>query len=300
MTDVPPDLRATLDRLSGLIDTHIDWYGRWVRSLFFPATSPKAPPPDGFVEWAQAPDRHPIADQPAVERVAALHADVHARALALSLHAGSGRPPREGDFTEATTRFDEMIAQMRRLERALSLGLYGIDPQTGLRARFGLREDLVTLLGALERGGQTFSIVIGDVDRMRKLNGRHGQAGGDRILRAAAVALGRHLGPDDEGYRAGDDAVLVCLRGVRLPDAARRAERMRQEVVATPVALPSGHVGRMTMSFGVIEAVKGLTVDDLLLGAETAMREAKSTGRNRVVRARLAEPDEVEANVPNG
>jgi PleD family two-component response regulator len=54
------------------------------------------------------------------------------------------------------------------------------------------------------------------------------------------------------------------------------------------------------MSFGVIEAVKGLTVDDLLLGAETAMREAKSTGRNRVVRARLADPDDAEANVPNG
>ncbi len=300
MTDVPPDLRATLDRLSGLIDTHLDWYGRWMRSLFFPATSPKAPPPDGFVEWAQAPDRHPIADQPAVERVAALHADVHARALALSLHAGSGRPPREADFTEATTRFDEMIAQMRRLERALSLGLYGIDPQTGLRSRFGLREDLVTLLAGFERGGPCFSIVIGDVDRMRKLNGRHGQAGGDRILRAAAVAIGKHLGPDDDGYRAGDDAVLLCLRGARLADAARRAERMRQEVVATPVALPSGHVGRMTMSFGVIEAVRGLSVDDLLLGAETAMREAKSTGRNRVVRVRLAEPETTQTALPTG
>jgi diguanylate cyclase (GGDEF)-like protein len=300
MTDVPPDLRATLERLSGLIDTHLDWHGRWIRSLFFPATSPKAPLPDGFVEWAQAPDRHPIADQPAVERVAALHADVHARALALSLHAGSGRPPREAEFAEATIRFNEMIAQMRRLERALSLGLYGIDPQTGLRSRFGLRDDMVARLAGFERGDPAFSIVIGDVDRMRKLNGRHGQAGGDRILRAAALALGRHFGPDDEGYRAGDDAILVFLSGARLADAARRAERMRNEVVATPVALPSGHVARMTMSFGVIEAVKGLSVDDLLLGAETAMREAKSTGRNRVVRARLADAGDTEAVGPTG
>jgi diguanylate cyclase len=283
-----PDPGRALDRLSRAIDGHMTWFARWSEALFFPGEAPKIDPPPGLHEWAAMAGRHPVVTQPAVERLIGLHDDLHARAMALCLRSAVGQRPSAEEFGRAAALFADVMGQMRRLERGLALARYGVDPLTGLRARHGMRDDLEQV-AAGARGGDPAAVVVADVDRLRGINAGYGPEAGDRVIVAAFQALVRHLGPRDEAYRCGDDAALAVLRGCDAAAAAQRAERMRREVQATPVPLEDGRVVRMSMSFGLIQATADLAADDLLLGAETAMRQAKSAGRNRVVRARAVE-----------
>jgi len=294
-----PDPGRALDRLSRAIDGHMAWFARWSEALFFPGEAPKIDPPPGLHEWAAMAGRHPVVTQPAVERLIALHDDLHARAMALCLRAAVGQRPTAEEYGRAAALFADVTGQMRRLERALALARYGVDPLTGLRVRHGMREDLQQAAAAA-LSGEPAAVVVADVDKLRGVNAGHGPDAGDRVIVAAFQALVRHLGPRDEAYRCGDDAALAVLRGCDGPAAAQRAERMRREVQATPVALADGRVVRMTMSFGLIEATGDLTADDLLLGAETAMRQAKAAGRNRVVRARAVARDAAGVDAEGG
>ncbi|HZH25794.1 MAG TPA: diguanylate cyclase [Azospirillaceae bacterium] len=291
MTD-PTSLRESLDRLSAAIDGHYAWFARWSRAVLFPATAHKADPPSGLLEWARGPDRHPLTAQPAVDSVVALHDDLHARALALVLRAATGRPPSEAEYAEVAERSAELIAQLRRLERALALGAYGVDALTGLRADGGLRDDLHAAARGFRMSGTSFCLAMAAVDRRDKIDERGGTGMFDRILSTVARVTERVLDGSGGAYRMDGGNLAVLLRGTRMDEAARMLERIRREVVATPIVLPNGNVLRVTMAFGLIAASPDLTPDEMTEGAETALAQAQTAGGNRVVKVRLAEGEE--------
>ena len=68
------------------------------------------------------------------------------------------------------------------------------------------------------------------------------------------------------------------------------AERARRELESANILTPSGQAVPVTASLGVAELRKGESIDTLIDRADRAMYEAKSGGRNRVMRA--VEPGE--------
>jgi diguanylate cyclase (GGDEF)-like protein len=90
------------------------------------------------------------------------------------------------------------------------------DPLTGCPTRRALR-------AWFERweGGEPVSVVLIDVDELKRINDRHGHAAGDEALRLVAGVLKQSIRPGDLVVRWGGDEFVAVLRGAG-HDAAKR------------------------------------------------------------------------------
>jgi diguanylate cyclase (GGDEF)-like protein len=126
-------------------------------------------------------------------------------------------------------------------------------------------------LAVAMRGESRLCVAMVDLDHFKRYNDDHGHAAGDRLLRACALAWKGHLRPADTLARVGGEEFAVLLPNCGIADAAGVLERLRE-------ATPSG----ATASVGVAERQPGETASDLLARADTALYEAKDTGRDRL------------------
>ncbi len=90
------------------------------------------------------------------------------------------------------------------------------DPLTGCPTRQALR-------AWFERweGGEPVSVVLIDVDELKRINSRHGHGAGDDALRLVAGVLKQSIRPGDLVVRWGGDEFVAVLRGAG-HDAAKR------------------------------------------------------------------------------
>lgn len=101
-----------------------------------------------------------------------------------------------------------------------------VDPLTGLLNRRALDRDLRRERARAARYGRRFSLMVIDVDGLKKVNDTDGHLAGDLYLRSLATALSDVLRSGDEAYRIGGDEFVVLL-----PETAEA----RAEVVAERV-----------------------------------------------------------------
>ncbi len=159
------------------------------------------------------------------------------------------------------------------------------------RARYDQLTNLLNRTEALDRieaansrrTGRKMAVLFCDVDNFKSINDTHGHHAGDEVLRQIAARMKKCLrGDDDLAARLGGDELLVVLWGVHdLDDALAVAEKLRRSV-AEPVTIPGGSV-HATVSIGVTLATPGESVDSMVARADTALYDAKQTGRNQVI-----------------
>jgi diguanylate cyclase (GGDEF)-like protein len=162
-------------------------------------------------------------------------------------------------------------AELRRLART--------DPLTGTLNRLALDEELARLFRA---GPAALAVLMLDVDHFKRINDRHGHAGGDRVLTALAACIGARLRAGDLLGRVGGEEFLVLLPGTGLAAALALAEALRAAVAGLRVVL-DGEPQAITLSLGV--AMRQPHGDDpaaLVRRADRALYAAKREGRNRV------------------
>lgn len=152
------------------------------------------------------------------------------------------------------------------------------DMLTGLANRQQTEHLLLTGLDALARQGRRLSLVMFDIDHFKAVNDRYGHLRGDDVLQSLADLLRQAL-PDGLGAgRWGGEEFLICCPGLGLAEACILAERLRLAVAGLDLA----EVGRLTCSFGVVEAQAGETAESLLARVDNALYAAKGLGRDRV------------------
>ena len=156
------------------------------------------------------------------------------------------------------------------------------DLLTGARNRRGFLADIDDLLPAERRG----AIALLDLDRFRQINDYLGHDEGDRVLRDFAARLSSELRRGDLVARWGGEEFAVLFRGATEEEAARVLERVTRRLIANPLAELDGQA--LTFSAGVCR-FGGDAVEEAIERADEALRGAKQAGRNRVVRAGLAE-----------
>lgn len=131
------------------------------------------------------------------------------------------------------------------------------------------------------RSGDSYALVMLDLDHFKEWNDRHGHQAGDRFLEAVAGALRLALRPGDVVGRYGGEEFVVLLPGAPLEGAARAAERLRGAVACLEAGPRPGDRG--TASLGVAASrAPGEALDAVLKRADAALYRAKSAGRDRV------------------
>jgi two-component system cell cycle response regulator len=132
------------------------------------------------------------------------------------------------------------------------------------------------------RQRSTFSMLLIDVDRTRRINDEHGHDAGDAVLVAVARRIEAALRAEDVAGRWHWEEFIVLLPHTDLDGAWRLADRIRAAVCDEPVDLGDGRDVLVTVSVGCAEGF-GDDVDDHLRRTQAAVDEAKAAGRNRAV-----------------
>jgi diguanylate cyclase (GGDEF)-like protein len=76
--------------------------------------------------------------------------------------------------------------------------------------------------------GESFALLIGDMDELRALNEDHGHVEGNDALHRLATTLGAALRPEDEIARVGGDEFAVLTTARTAEDAARMAATLER------------------------------------------------------------------------
>lgn len=156
-----------------------------------------------------------------------------------------------------------------------------IDPLTGLPNRRALLERLQCEWARIERHGGHLSFIMADVDHFKRVNDTYGHHIGDKLLQEVACAIARQCRETDLPARYGGEEFAVVVPCQSATDAARLAERCREEVAQVGVTV-SGETVTATASFGVAEATDLSSPEALIRRADEALYRAKNGGRNRV------------------
>jgi diguanylate cyclase (GGDEF)-like protein len=130
-----------------------------------------------------------------------------------------------------------------------------------------------------DRKNQQVSLILLDLDHLKRINDTHGHRSGDVTLCHVASLMKSNVREVDVCARYGGEEFVVILPECDRENAMVVAERLREAIASTP--LP--RVGQVTASIGVATYPTGAkNKDELVEMADRAMYLAKAAGRNRV------------------
>jgi diguanylate cyclase (GGDEF)-like protein len=154
-----------------------------------------------------------------------------------------------------------------------------IDGLTGLWTRGHFDQRLASELSLARRTGHPLSCVRIEVDHFQQVTDGHGHPAADEALREMARLLSGCVRLEDVVCRLGGAAFGVVLPNTAVDRAAKVAERMRQAVSGTTMAI-GGRSVAVTCSFGLTAARADAATT--LAAAGDALSRAQTAGRNRV------------------
>lgn len=172
---------------------------------------------------------------------------------------------------------NQLVGELRRRSRH--------DALTGLLNRRTIEEYLAAQVRTSARTGESFVVMMLDLDHFKSINDGHGHPVGDLALRHVSSLLRGGLREIDHLARYGGEEFLALLPGVALAGATILAERLRVMLSESPlingaVAIPvSASIGLAQWDGASDE------VERILVRADAALLLAKQRGRNRVVAA---------------
>lgn len=258
--------------------------------------------PDAFVIGADLARHHDglmlvseLRSRPATRHaVIAIHDDKNApetvpMALDLGANAVVAAP---FDAEEIAVRLTPLLArkfQMDGLRATLDarLNLALRDPLTGLYNRRYAESYMRRIIAQAAETGQPFAVMLLDLDRFKSVNDTWGHPVGDAVLVETARRLAANVREVDLLVRHGGEEFLIALPATDLAAASAAAERLRQVIGETPIAVPVQDLEvPVTISIGVTVCTgdKGepSTLQGLVDTADRALYASKSDGRNQV------------------
>jgi diguanylate cyclase (GGDEF)-like protein len=155
-----------------------------------------------------------------------------------------------------------------------------VDPLTGMFNRRGFAEACSRVIEREAKAGRPVTVMICDIDHFKSINDRFGHPAGDEILKLFATVVINTVRLSDLSGRVGGEefaALLPCS----LEEGVIAAERVREAFETSGITCEEGAVDT-TVSIGVAGGPAGTELEVLLAAADTALYQAKRSGRNRV------------------
>ncbi len=153
------------------------------------------------------------------------------------------------------------------------------DSLTGLKTHRYFMEALEAEWRRATRTGQTFSVIMVDLDGFKQVNDRRGHLEGDKVLVAVAHLLKPRLRQFNVVARYGGDEFAILMPESKMDQAEVLAERLRSSLAPDPYLSNNG----VTASFGIGSfPVHGATPEEILRVADAGMYLAKHEKGNCV------------------
>jgi diguanylate cyclase (GGDEF)-like protein len=184
-----------------------------------------------------------------------------------------------------TTELESARIQLQRLSTE--------DPLTAVANHEQFLEFLEREWRRARRDGVPLTLVFIDIDHFRAYNREFGRKAGDEVLKQVGRALAGVVGrPGDLVARYHRDEFALVLASTDGPGAFNISEQVREAIegLKMPSAkdAPSGFVtASVATATAVPQRESAWEELDLIKAARHALREARATGGNRVLRANL-------------
>ena len=203
---------------------------------------------------------------------------------------GKIKPRNEMDYL--SNQFSDMLQGLRDKQRVIEETqnkleeLAITDTLTSLYNRRYLLDVFPKLQAQGQRDVNTLSAIMIDLDHFKGINDNYGHLAGDQCLMEFSAVMRNQSRQNDYLFRLGGEEFLILTLGDGLEGVMALAEKIRQAVEKTFVYYEGQRIG-MTISCGIAT----LTPEDnqqgalstLLKQSDTALYEAKHTGRNRSI-----------------
>jgi diguanylate cyclase (GGDEF)-like protein len=170
-------------------------------------------------------------------------------------------------------RIEEALKESQEMYRTLAT----TDMLTGVLNRYSLDQLLERETERSRRYGEPLSVIMFDLDDLKKINDTHGHHAGDTALKALSFQILSKIRKSDSLGRWGGDEFLIVAPSTDLAGALEMAEKLRAEI-------DSGEfesIGKLSISMGVSSLEIGeKDYDELLRRADRALYESKRRGKN--------------------
>ncbi len=184
----------------------------------------------------------------------------------------------QSGFTKLKEELDRATRHSKELERKLNR-----DPLTGAFNRRAYNKRIQDEMDRFLRYGTIFSLLMLDVDHFKNVNDKYGHAVGDKCLQEIIKRTITHLRKSDMLARYGGEEFTVIMPETDGKGAVAVAEKIRQTIEKIEFIYKKDVV-KVTVSIGVSQVKEGdKTPDDIFDRADTAVYQAKNSGRNMVV-----------------
>ena len=145
---------------------------------------------------------------------------------------------------------------------------------------------LETELARARRSNLDLTLGLLDVDYFKKINDSYGHPAGDAVLAHLASILTASVRSADVVARYGGEEFGFLLVEAALPEASIITERLRERIARHRFEVPALDGDMLTLgatvSIGLAPFKAGDTPHSILQRADSALYEAKNSGRNRV------------------
>lgn len=166
----------------------------------------------------------------------------------------------------------------RIVHKNLEVGII-TDPMTKLFNRNYFDHILQKQLKLKTRYGVPFSLILCDVDYFKKINDKFGHQEGDKVLIQLANIFQNNARENDYVFRIGGEEFALIFPQTNQTQAIAIAEKFRHLVSEINFGLNQS----ITISIGVNECSADEGAESLFRRTDSALYQAKSLGRNKVV-----------------
>jgi len=154
------------------------------------------------------------------------------------------------------------------------------DGLTGLANHRTFYDILEKELWRSRRYGGRISVIMVDIDDLKKTNDTYGHRAGDKAIREVSSRIKGCIRQIDTAARYGGDEFAIILPNTRLGEATVVAERIVGAVASRPTSWKREEI-HLSVSVGLGEYDANTNPEDVASRSDEALYSAKQAGKNR-------------------